>query len=44
VVAEGVESEAHEAWLFEKGCDYLQGYRYSKPLPYPDFISRYCSR
>lgn len=43
VVAEGVESEAHEAWLFEKGCDYLQGYRYSKPLPYSEFISRYFS-
>ncbi|MBC7182043.1 MAG: sensor domain-containing phosphodiesterase [Marinobacter sp.] len=41
VVAEGVENEAHEAWLFEKGCDYLQGYRYSKPLPYPEFIHRY---
>ena len=41
VVAEGVEIEAHEAWLFEKGCDYLQGYRYSKPLPYPEFVRRY---
>jgi len=41
VVAEGVEIEAHEAWLLEKGCDYLQGYRYSKPLPYPEFVRRY---
>jgi diguanylate cyclase (GGDEF)-like protein len=41
VVAEGVESEAHEAWLFEKGCDYLQGYLYSKPLPFSDIIDRY---
>jgi len=41
VVAEGVEIEAHEAWLLEKGCDYLQGYRYSKPLPYPEFTRRY---
>lgn len=41
VVAEGVENEAHETWLFEKGCDYLQGYRYSKPLPYPEFMRRY---
>jgi EAL domain-containing protein (putative c-di-GMP-specific phosphodiesterase class I) len=38
-----VESEAHESWLFEKGCDYLQGYRYSKPLSYPEFIKRYFS-
>ncbi len=43
VVAEGVESEAHEAWLFEKGCDYLQGYLYSKPLPFSDIIDRYYS-
>lgn len=34
VVAEGVETEAHEQWLFQQGCDYLQGYRYSKPLPF----------
>lgn len=43
VVAEGVEQEAHEAWLFEKGCDYLQGYRYSRPLPFTDLIERYLS-
>ncbi|MEC7376423.1 MAG: EAL domain-containing protein, partial [Pseudomonadota bacterium] len=41
VVAEGVEVEAHETWLFDKGCDYLQGYRYSKPLPFHDLCSRY---
>ena len=34
VVAEGVETEAHEQWLFRQGCDYLQGYRYSRPLPF----------
>ncbi len=43
VVAEGVENDAHEAWLFEQGCDYLQGYRYSKPLPFSEFISCYFS-
>lgn len=41
VVAEGVELETHEAWLFDKGCDYLQGYRYSRPLPFVDLIGRY---
>ncbi|KMQ75500.1 diguanylate cyclase (GGDEF) domain [Marinobacter subterrani] len=41
VVAEGVETEAHETWLFEKGCDYLQGYRYSRPQPFSDIIQRY---
>ncbi|WP_417565665.1 putative bifunctional diguanylate cyclase/phosphodiesterase [Marinobacter sp.] len=43
VVAEGVENEAHEAWLVEKGCDYIQGYLYSKPLPFSDIIGRYYS-
>ncbi|MDX1598838.1 MAG: sensor domain-containing phosphodiesterase [Marinobacter sp.] len=43
VVAEGVENEAHEAWLLERGCDYLQGYRYSKPLPFSQIIDRYYS-
>lgn len=33
VVAEGVETEEQESWLLERGCNYLQGYLYSKPLP-----------
>jgi EAL domain-containing protein (putative c-di-GMP-specific phosphodiesterase class I) len=33
VVAEGVETEAQELFLRGLGCDYLQGYRYSVPLP-----------
>ncbi|MEC7816190.1 MAG: sensor domain-containing phosphodiesterase [Pseudomonadota bacterium] len=41
VVAEGVEEETHERWLIEQGCDFLQGYRYSKPLPYDELIARY---
>lgn len=41
VVAEGVETEAHEQWLFQKGCDYLQGYRYSKPLPFEVLTEQY---
>lgn len=41
VVAEGVELESHEAWLFDKGCDYLQGYRYSKPLPFADICAKF---
>lgn len=43
VVAEGVEEEAHERWLVDQGCDFLQGYRYSKPLPFDELISRYFS-
>lgn len=33
VIAEGVETEIQNQYLIEKGCDYLQGYFYGKPLP-----------
>jgi len=33
VVAEGVETEAHQELLEDKGIDYLQGYLYAKPKP-----------
>ncbi|MCD1608194.1 MULTISPECIES: putative bifunctional diguanylate cyclase/phosphodiesterase [Stutzerimonas stutzeri subgroup] len=33
VVAEGVEEEVQLAYLRENGCDYIQGYYYSRPLP-----------
>lgn len=36
VVAEGVESTAQENYLLRLGCDQLQGYRYSRPLPEPE--------
>jgi len=32
VVAEGVETEEQLKYLSEKGCDYIQGYLFSKPL------------
>ena len=32
-VAEGVETERQVAFLKEQGCDEVQGYYYSKPLP-----------
>lgn len=41
VVAEGVETEAHERWLVDQGCDYLQGYRYSRPLPFDTLMSEF---
>ncbi|MBS8239616.1 sensor domain-containing phosphodiesterase [Marinobacter lipolyticus] len=41
VVAEGVETPAHEQWLVEQGCDFLQGYLYSRPLPFPELIDRF---
>ncbi|GGX72705.1 putative bifunctional diguanylate cyclase/phosphodiesterase [Saccharospirillum salsuginis] len=34
VVAEGVETQAQEAWLMHQDCDFLQGYRYSRPVPF----------
>jgi diguanylate cyclase (GGDEF)-like protein/PAS domain S-box-containing protein len=33
VVAEGVETEAQRTFLARHGCDFLQGYLFSKPLP-----------
>ena len=36
-VAEGVETEAQLNRLKNIGCDYIQGYYFSKPLPVEDF-------
>ena len=33
VIAEGVETKAHEEFLVRQGCDEVQGYRYCKPVP-----------
>ncbi|WP_372927547.1 EAL domain-containing protein [Marinobacter sp.] len=44
VVAEGVETEAHEKWLCEQGCDYLQGYLYSRPLPFDQLLDHFFVR
>ena len=35
-VAEGVEEEEHYLFLKENGCDVIQGYYFSKPLPVDD--------
>ena len=37
VVAEGVETEAQARFLVASGCDLLQGYLFSKPVPAEDF-------
>lgn len=38
VVAEGVETEEQRKFLADNGCDYLQGYFFSKPIPEADFL------
>jgi diguanylate cyclase (GGDEF)-like protein len=44
VIAEGVETKEHEEFLIKQGCDEVQGFRYSKPMPkdqFDAFISAY---
>jgi EAL domain-containing protein (putative c-di-GMP-specific phosphodiesterase class I) len=40
VVAEGVETEAHLAFLREQGCDEVQGYLLGRPMPAERFAER----
>jgi diguanylate cyclase (GGDEF)-like protein len=35
-VAEGVETQAEYDWLFSEGCDQVQGYYFSRPVPLQD--------
>jgi EAL domain-containing protein (putative c-di-GMP-specific phosphodiesterase class I) len=37
VVAEGVETELQRALLLAAGCDYAQGFLFSRPVPADDF-------
>lgn len=37
VIAEGVETPQQQDWLLQMGCDYAQGYLYSKPQSVPEF-------
>lgn len=36
-IAEGVEAEGQRNLLINAGCEYAQGYSYSKPVPAADF-------
>ncbi len=38
VIAEGVETVPQADFLRSIGCDYIQGYLYSRPLPTEDFL------
>lgn len=42
-VAEGIETEVQVKRVRSLGCDYIQGYYYSKPVPAPEF-ERYMTR
>ncbi|HJV28627.1 MAG TPA: EAL domain-containing protein [Aromatoleum sp.] len=43
VIAEGVETDEQRHFLAIHGCNYYQGYFFSKPLPLPDFEKRLSS-
>ncbi|MBO4915465.1 MAG: EAL domain-containing protein [Oscillospiraceae bacterium] len=44
VTAEGIESEEMADALAAIGCDYLQGFYFSKPLPIDEFVKKYAHR
>ncbi|WAR43156.1 EAL domain-containing protein [Methylomonas rapida] len=44
VIAEGIETEAQHALLREMGCDYGQGYLFSRPMPADDFVAMLAAR
>lgn len=41
VTAEGVETKQMADVLIATGCDYLQGFYYSEPLPVNEFVEKY---
>lgn len=40
VIAEGVETEDQLTYLRKHGCDIIQGYYYSEPLPFKNAVTR----
>ena len=38
VIAEGVETQAQQRFLFDNGCTMYQGYLFSRPLPAEAFV------
>lgn len=43
-LCEGVETKEHLDFLRENGCDRIQGYYYSKPLPYEEVVAKLAER
>jgi diguanylate cyclase (GGDEF)-like protein len=41
VIAEGVENKVQRDFVFNEGCDYVQGYYYSPPIKAEDFEEKY---
>jgi EAL domain-containing protein (putative c-di-GMP-specific phosphodiesterase class I) len=39
IIAEGVEKKEQVEFLKQNGCDYIQGFYYSRPLPEEEFIN-----
>jgi len=44
VIAEGVETKEQKAFLLEHGCDNIQGYLYSKPVPADEIYTKFLKR
>lgn len=44
IVAEGVETLEQSEIIAKLGCDYIQGYYYSKPLPESEFVTKVKSK
>ena len=40
VVAEGVETQDQYFYLKDSGCDVIQGYYFSKPVPKAEFLEK----
>ena len=40
-VTEGVETKEEEDLIISMGCNYGQGYYYSKPIPVDDFYNTF---
>lgn len=44
VISEGVETKEQAEFLKESGCDFFQGFYFSKPIPIDDFEELYVNR
>ena len=41
VTAEGIENQEMAAEMKDVGCDFLQGYCFSQPIPAEKFVEKY---